>query len=156
MLGDDRADRVALAVVRLLAQEHKVGALALERLGQRVAGRSHVGPGEGLVAEVHRAVSSQRHRLVQRAHGRLGPHRHRDDLLDGHAAALPDLHRRLDGVGVVGVEIPLPAAVHAPRRGIELLLDRGVGDLLHQHAYLHSQPAPCALLGRILLARAVD
>ena len=156
MLRNDRADRVALAVVRLLAQEHQVGALALERLGQRVAGRSHVGPSQGLIAEVHRAVGSQRHRLVQRAHGALGPHRDRDDLLHGDAAALPDLHRRLDGVGVVGVEVPLPAAVHAPRRRIELLLHRGVRDLLHQHAYLHSQPAPCALLRRMLLARAVD
>ena len=33
MVGHDRADRVALAVIRLLAQKHEIGLLLLERLG---------------------------------------------------------------------------------------------------------------------------
>ena len=42
MVGDDRADRVALAVVGLLAEQHEIGLLARERLRQRVAGRRDV------------------------------------------------------------------------------------------------------------------
>ena len=137
MLGHDRADRVALAVVRLLTQQHEIGALALQRLGQRVAGRRHVRAGDGRVGEVHRAVGAERDGLVQGAHGAVGAHRHGDDLLDGDGAALLDLHRRLDRVRVIRVEVLLSAAVHTPRRGIDPLLDGGVRDLLHQDAYLH-------------------
>ena len=46
MLGHDGADRVALAVIGLLAEQDEVRALALERLGQRVAGRGDVGAGQ--------------------------------------------------------------------------------------------------------------
>ena len=152
VLGHDGADRVALAVVGLLAEQHQVRALALKRLGQRVAGGGHVGARDGLVGEVHRAVGAQRDGLVQRAHGALGAHRHGDDLLDRDRAALLDLHRSLDGVRVIRVEVLLPAAVHAPRRGIDFLLDGGVRDLLHQDAYLHSQVTPWGLLAAILLA----
>src|SRR5881392_3605614 len=63
VLGHDGADRVALAVVGLLAQEHEIGALALERLSQRVAGGGHVGAGQRGVGQVHRAIGAQRHRL---------------------------------------------------------------------------------------------
>ena len=138
MVGHDGADRVALAVVGLLAEQHQVGALALQRLRERVAGRGDVGAGEGRVGQVHRAVGAERDGLVQRAHGALRAHRHGDDLLDRDGAALLDLHRRLDGVRVIRVEVLLPAAVHAPRRGVDPLLDGGVRDLLHQDAYLHS------------------
>ena len=137
MLGHDRADRVALAVVGLLAQQHEIGALALERLGERVAGGGHVRAGELGVGQVHGAVRAERDCLVQSAHCAVGAHRHRDDLLDRHAAALSDLHRRLDRVRVVRVEVLLAAAVHAPRRRVDPLLDGGVWNLLHQDAYLH-------------------
>src|SRR4051794_12498745 len=43
VVGDDGADRVALAVIGLLAQQDQVGALGLENLRQRVAGRADVG-----------------------------------------------------------------------------------------------------------------
>ncbi len=138
MLGDDGANRVALAVVGLLAEQHKVGALALERLRERVAGGGHVGARDRGVGEVHRAVGAERDRLVQRAHGALGAHRDGDDLIHRDGAALFDLHGGLDGVGVVGVEVLLPAAVHAPRRGVDALLDGGVRNLLNQDANLHS------------------
>ena len=137
VLGHDRADRVALAVVGLLAQEHQIGALALERLGERVAGGGHVGAGQRRVGQVHRAVGAQRHGLVQRADGGLGPHRHRDDLLDLDGAALLDLHGGLDGVGVVGVEVLLPAAVHATRRRVDPLLHGGVWHLFDEDTDLH-------------------
>ena len=88
MVGHDGADRVALAVVGLLAEQHQVGALGLEHLGQRVAGRGDVGAGERVVGQVHRAVGAERHRLVQRAHGGLGAHRHGDDLVDLDGSAL--------------------------------------------------------------------
>ena len=140
MVGDDRADRVALAVVGLLAEQHQVGLLLLERLGERVARRRHVGAGERVVGQVQRAVGAQRDRLVQRAHGGLGAHRHRDDLVDLDRAALADLHRRLDGVRVEGVQVLLPGAVHPPRRGVDALLDGGVRDLFDQDANLQRCP----------------
>ena len=142
MLGDDGADRVALAVVGLLAEQDEVGALALQRLGERVAGGGDVGARDGGVGEVHGAVGAERDGLVQRADGALGAHRDGDDLLDGHRAALFDLHRGLDGVGVIRVEVLLPAAVHAPRRWVDALLDGGVRNLLDQDAYLHSGQSP--------------
>ena len=87
MVGDDRADRVALAVVRLLAEQDQVGLLGLEHLGERVAGGADVGALERGVGQVDRAVGAERDRLVQRAHRALGAHRHGDDLLD--LGALP-------------------------------------------------------------------
>ncbi len=137
MLGHDGADRVALAVVRLLAEEHEVGALALQRLGERITGGRHIRAGERRVTEMDRAVGAERDGLVQGAHGAVGAHRHGDDLLDGDGAALLDLHRRLDRVRVIRIEVLLSAAVHTPRRGIDPLFDGGVRDLLHQDAYLH-------------------
>jgi hypothetical protein len=35
-------------------------------------------------------------------------HRHGHDLVDLDSAALADLHRRFDGVGVVRIEVLLP------------------------------------------------
>ena len=140
VVGDDGADRVALAVVGLLAEQHEVGALALEHLGQRVAGGGDVGARERVVGQVHRAVGAQRDGLVQRAHGGARAHRHGDDLLDLDHAALLDLHRGFDRVRVVGVEVALAAAVHAPGRRVDPLLDGGVGHLLHQDADLQLEP----------------
>ncbi len=45
VVGDDGADRVALAVIGLLAEQDQVRALGLEHLGQRVAGGADVGAG---------------------------------------------------------------------------------------------------------------
>ena len=113
VVGHDGADRVALAVVGLLAEQDEVGALLLERLGQRVARGGDVGAGDGLVAEVDGAVDAERDRLADRAVGGLGAHRHGDDLVDGHGARLLDPHGLFDGVRVVRVEVLLAAAVHA-------------------------------------------
>jgi hypothetical protein len=43
VVGHDRADRVALAVIGLLSEKDEVGALRLEHLRERVAGCGHVG-----------------------------------------------------------------------------------------------------------------
>jgi hypothetical protein len=137
VVGHDGADRVALAVVGLLAEEHQVGALALERLGQGVAGGGHVGAREPVVLEVHGAVGPQRDRLVQGAHGGARAHGHRDDLVHVDVPALLELHGRLDGVRVVRVEVLLATAVHAPGRRIDALLDGGVWHLFDQDADLH-------------------
>ena len=86
MVGHDGADRVALAVVGLLAEQDEVGALALERLGQRVAGGGDVGAGERVVGQVHRAVGAERDGLVERAHGASpGPSSRRRSRRPGRA-----------------------------------------------------------------------
>src|ERR1039458_9503461 len=142
MLCHDSTDRVALTVVGLLTQQNEVGALTFERLGQRVSSRRHIRARNRRITEVNRAVGTERDGLVQRTHGAVRTHRYGHDLLDRDHAALFDLHRRLDGVRVIRVEILLAAAVHTPRRGVNLLLDGGIRDLLHQDAYLHSQATP--------------
>jgi hypothetical protein len=97
VVGDDSADRVALAVVGLLPEQDQVGALGLEHFCQRVAGGADVGAGQCVVGEVHRAVGAERDRLVQGADRRVRAHRHRDDLLDRDRATLLDLHGRPRG-----------------------------------------------------------
>jgi hypothetical protein len=87
-----------------------------------------------------RAVGAQRDRLVQRAHRAGRAHRHRDDLLHLGGAALSDLHRGLDRVGVVRVEVLLSAAVHPTRGGVDPLLNRRVRDLFDEDADLHLEP----------------
>ena len=130
MVGDDGADRVALAVVRLLAQQDQVGRLGLEHLRERVAGRVDVGALEGGVGQVDRAVGAERDGLVERADGALGAHRHRDDLLDLGLAAFADLHRGLDAVGVEGVQVLLAGAIQTLGARVDPLLDRRVRNLL--------------------------
>ena len=142
VVGDDGADRVALAVVGLLAQQDQVGRLGLEHLGQRVARAVDVGAGERLVREVHGAVGAERDGLVERAHRGLRAHRHRDDLVHRDRAALLELHGGLDGVRVEGVEVPLPAAVETPCRRVDALLDSGVRHFFDQDADLHGLLTP--------------
>jgi hypothetical protein len=86
---------------------------------------------------VEGAVGAERDGLVQRAHRRLGAHRHRDDLVDAELAGLLELHRRLDGVRVERVEVPLAAAVQPARGRVDALLDGGVRHLFDQDADLH-------------------
>ena len=136
VVGHDGADRVALTVVRLLAQQDQVGALGLEHLGQRVAGRADVGARQGVVGQLHRAVGAEGDGLVQGTDGGFGTHGHRDDLLDRDRATLLDLHGRLEGVRVEGVEVFLSAAVQSHRAGVDALLNGGVRYLLDQDADL--------------------
>jgi hypothetical protein len=140
VVGDDGADRVALAVVGLLPQQHEVGLLGGQGLGQRVAGGGYVGAGQRPVGQVDRAVGAERDGLVEGADGALRPHRHRDDLVHVDGAALLDLHGGLDGVGVERVEVLLTAPVQAPRRGIDALLDGSVRDLFDQDANFQELP----------------
>ena len=111
MVGDDGADRVALAVIRLLAQEDQVGRLGLEHLREGVAGRADVRAFEGGVGEMDRAVGAERDCLVQGANGALGAHRHRDDLVDIDHAAFADLHRSFDAVRVERIQVLLAGTV---------------------------------------------
>ena len=140
VVGDDGADRVALAVIGLLAEQDQVRALGLEHLGQRVAGGADVGARQGVVGEVHRAVGAERDRLVQSADGGVGAHRHGDDLLDRDRATLLDLHGGLEGVRIEGVEVFLAAAVQTHRVGVDALLNGGVRNLLDQDADLQAKP----------------
>ncbi len=132
VVGDDGADRVALAVVRLLAEQHEIGALGLEHLGEGVARRRDVGARERVIGEVDRAVGAERHRLVERAHRALGAHRHGDDLVDLDLTALLELHRGLDGVRVERVQVLLAGAVEPLRALVDALLNGRIGDFLDQ------------------------
>src|ERR1700754_1578236 len=138
VVGDDGADRVALAVIGLLAEQDQVRALGLEHLRQRVAGGADVGAVEGVVGQVHGAVGAEGDGLVQGADGGVGAHRHGDDLLDRDRPALLDLHGRLEGVGIERVEVFLAATVQSHRVGVDALLDCGVRYLLDQDADLQS------------------
>ena len=102
---------VALAVVRLLAEQDQLGLLGLEQLRERVAGRVNVRALERGVAEVDGAVGAQGDGLVQRSNGAVRAHRHGDDLLDIGHAALANLHRGFDAVGVERAEVLLAGAV---------------------------------------------
>ncbi len=152
VVGDDGADRVALAVIGLLAQQDQIRALRLKHLRQRVAGGADVGAGQRVVGEVDRAIGAERDRLVQGADRRVGAHRHRDDLLDRDRPTLLDLHSRLEGVRVEGVEVFLAAAIQTHRVRVDALLNRGVRDLLDQDADLQVE----ASLGMILSSSRVD
>ena len=147
VVGDDRADRVALAVIGLLAEQDQVRALGLEHLGQRVAGRADVGARQGIVGQLDRAVGAEGDGLVQGADGGVGTHGHRDDLLDRDRATLLDLHGSLEGVRIEGVEVFLATAVEAHRAGIDALLDGGVRYLLDQDADLQVQASLGTVLG---------
>ena len=142
VVGHHGADRVALAVIRLLAQQHQVGRLGLEHLGERVAGGAHVGAGQRIVGEVHRAVGAERHRLVQRAEGGLRAHGHGDDLVDVHGTALANLHGGLDRVRVERVQVLLAGAVEALGTRVHALLDGGVWNLFYEDADLHGKASP--------------
>ena len=157
MVGDHRADRVALAVVRLLAEQDEVGLLLLQDLGERVAGGAHVRVGQRLVGQVDRAVGAERDGLVQRTHGALRAHGDRHDLLDIRLAALLDLHGGLDRVGVEGIEVLLTGAVEALRARVHAFLDGGVRHLFHEDADLQVLAPSGSMRRRILLtARTVD
>jgi hypothetical protein len=138
VVGDDRADRVALAVIGLLAQQDQVGTLRLEYFRQRVTGRADVRPEQRVVGEMHRAVGAEGDGLVQGANGGARAHGYGHDLLDRDRPTLLDLHGRLEGVGVEGVEVFLAAAVQSHRVRIDALLNGGVRDLLDQDADLQS------------------
>src|SRR5262249_61107951 len=73
---------------------------------------------------------------VERGPGGLGAHRHGDDLLDLGRAAFADLHRSLDRVRVVRVEVLLTRAIEPAGRRIDPLLDGCVGHLLDEDANL--------------------
>ena len=142
VVGHDGADRVALAVVGLLAEQDEVRALLGQRLRERVARAVDVGAGERLVGEVQRAVGAERDGLVERAHGGLRAHRDGDDLVDVDGATLLELHGRLDGVGVERVQVLLTRAVQSAGRGIDALLDGGVRHLFDEDADLHGLGPP--------------
>jgi hypothetical protein len=73
MISDDRTDRVALAVIGLLTEQHQVRLLARQRRGQGASGRRDVRARQRAVAQMLGAVRPERDRLVQCAHRALGP-----------------------------------------------------------------------------------
>jgi len=92
---------------------------------------------------------------VQGAHGAVRPHGHGDDLVDVHLAALLDLHRRFDRVGIERVEVGLAGTVDSHRVGVDALGNRGVRNLFDQDADLQVnaslgwyEKCPRGLVGR--------
>ena len=134
-VGDGRPEHGAVGVAGLLAEEDDVGALALERLGERLARRDEVRAGEPFVGDVDGAVGADRERLSQRVGGALGAHEDGDDL------ALPtlvlELQPLLDRVRVELVQRAGDAPVEPKGLGIEALGSGGVRNLLHADGHFH-------------------
>ena len=99
----------AVGVVRLLAEQDQIGALALERLRERRAGGDEIGAGRPLVGDEHRAVGTHREGLAQGVLRLRRAERDEDDL--ALAAGVLQTEGLLDRVGVKRVERPLAGAV---------------------------------------------
>ena len=136
VVGDDRADRVALAVVGLLAEQHEVGLLLLERL-RRARSRSRPRPSPR--ARRRSGAASGRRPATPPCAARAppirGPSSRRRSprprpLRPRGSASRPRSRACRTGSG------SSPLTVHPPRRGIDALLDGGVRDLFDQDANL--------------------
>ena len=74
--GQHRAVRIA----PLLAEEDEVGALALERLGERPSRGDEIRARERLVGEMYGPIGADRECLAERVRRLRRPHEERDDL----------------------------------------------------------------------------
>ena len=118
MVGHDGADRVALAVVRLLAEQDEVGRLLLQHLAPaRSRWRATSEPASASSVRWTERSAPSETALWSARTALSGPIVTATTSSTCDRAALLDLHGRLDGVRVEGVEVLLAAAVEAPRRG---------------------------------------
>ena len=156
VVGDHGADRVALAVVGLLAEQHQIGLLGLERLGERVAGRADVRAGQRLRRSGGPSGRRPSATALCRARTADSGPMVTATISSTSTAALSDLHRRLDAVGVEGVEVLLARAVEPHRRGVDPLLHGGVRNLFHETADLQVRPSFGALSGKRAAGNLID
>ncbi len=132
MLGDGRPEDGAVGVGCLLAEEHDVRALALERLREDLARGDEVGACGAGVGDEDCPVGAHRQGLAERVRRFLRPERDDDDLALG-VALQPQ--RLLDRVRVEMVERALAGAIEPLRPRIDP--GRALGDVLHADSDLH-------------------
>ena len=147
VVGHDGADRVALAVVRLLAEQHEVGRLRLEHLGERVAGGGHV---RARRARRRSGAPSGRRRAPRPCCSVRTALRGAivTATISSTSTAPPSRICMAASMAWVSnwFSVLLARAVEALGTRVHALLDCGVGHLFYEDADLHGNASPSFIL----------
>ena len=135
-VGDRGPEHGAIGVVCLLAEEHEVGALALERGREHAAGGDEVRACGALVADEQDPVGAHCEGLAHGLERALRPKGNDHDLTV--AGGISQFQRLLDRMDVELVQRPLAGAVEPLRLRIEPPLGGRFGHVLGANGDLHA------------------